>query len=239
MARAEESAHANAAEIDKAGDNQNESSADVFKVSRKPGKYSGRSAFSEPKTNNDDIPNPPKPGRKCFDCGGPFPYAKDRPCPAKEKSCKKRSRLNHFASQCRGAKNVLAAAAQDFSASLGKVKHVDSVVAEPYFVTIDSDRGAIKFNPDTGADVTAIDALTFNALGSRPQLSTGIKLMPYGATTPLVMSGNCSLRLSYGDKEIDVYVSQTSNRGVSLLSRSASRALDLVTLNYTRSICIS
>ena len=181
VARAEETARANAAEMEKTGDNQSESSADVFKVSKKPGKYSGRSAFPEPEPWGrracDDVPNPPRPGRKCFNCGGPFPHSKDRPCPAKGKSCNKCSRLNHFASQCRGAKNVLAAVAQDgssddnFSASLGKVRHVDSVAAEPHFVTIDSDRGAIKFNPDTGADVTIIDALAFNALDSRPQLS--------------------------------------------------------------------
>ena len=55
--------------------------------------------------------------------------------------------------------------------------------------------------------------------------------MPYGATRPLDMSGRCTLRLSYGEKEIED-VSHTLNRGVSLLSRSASRALGLITLNY-------
>ena len=46
VARAEESARSNAAEIEKAGDVQGESSVNVFRVSRKPGKYSGKSTFS-------------------------------------------------------------------------------------------------------------------------------------------------------------------------------------------------
>ena len=105
VVRAEESACSNVAEIEKAGDVQGESLADVFRVSRKPGKYSGKSTFSEAqetvKTGYDNIPNPPKPHRKCYNCGGPFPHSKDRPCPARGKACNKCSPLNHFASQCR------------------------------------------------------------------------------------------------------------------------------------------
>ena len=249
VARAEESARANAAEMEKAGDVQGESAAEVFKVSRTPGKYSNKSAqqISPPNQSNRSAQqmspmNPPKAGRKCFNCGGPFPHSTDRPCPAKGKSCNKCSRLNHFASQCRGGRNVLAAAAMNYSSSddnltahLDEVRHLGSLATDPHFVMMDSDRGTIKFNPDTGADVTIIDTSTFNGLKSRPKLTkTGIRLMPYGATEPLDMVGCFKICLRYGGKEKEetVYVSQNSNRGVSLLSRSASKALGLITLNY-------
>ena len=85
VARAEESARANAAEIEKAGDLRGDDTADVMKVTKKPGKYSSRSTFSASEKFNSEgrVPNPPKADRKCFNCGGPFPHTRNKPCPAK------------------------------------------------------------------------------------------------------------------------------------------------------------
>ena len=111
VARAEESARANAAEIEKAGDLRGDDSADVLKVSKSPGKYSSRSSFLAKAGQNskEQVPNPPRADRRCFNCGGPFPHAKNRPCPARGKTCNNCSRLHHFASQCRNERSVLAA----------------------------------------------------------------------------------------------------------------------------------
>ena len=58
--------------------------------------------------------------------------------------------------------------------------------------------------------------------------------MPYGALAPLKLAGVYSAILKYGGRAVSepVYVSKTSNNQVSLLSRMASRALGLVTLNF-------
>ena len=188
------------------------------------------------------MPNPPRADPKCFNCGGPYPHSKGKPCPAKGKTCNKCSKPNHFASQCRGEQKVLAAAVDsdssddyDVTHDLGEVKCVGSLVEKPLLVPVKTTRGTIKFNPDTGADVTLIDGSTFAMLRPQPSLrQSAIRLMPYGATKPLALRGCFTTDLKVGEKEIreKVYVSLQSNRQVSLLSRSASKALGLVTLHY-------
>ena len=242
VARAEESARANAAEMEKANEQStSDASGDVFKVSRSPGKYSNKlSLSSKPPAKIDEAPNPPKSDKKCFNCGGPFPHSKEKPCPAKGKSCNKCSKLNHFASQCRGGRGTLAAVAEyssddDVTASLGEIRHVGSLSGKPPLVDINSSVGQIRFNPDTGADVTLIDHSTYAGLQKQPALTrSNIKLMPYGAVRPLEILGHFDTTLHFQDKALKetVYVSRGSNKGVSLLSRSASRALGLVTLNF-------
>ena len=192
--------------------------------------------------SNDQQLNPPQASSKCFKCGGKFPHARDRPCPAIGKACNKCSKLNHFASVCKSDGKVLAAAVEEqdfgdheFSSGLMEVRHIGSIIEKPSLLTVKSDRGAILFNPDTGADVTIMDPHTFSCLKSRPALSTtGIKLLPYGAKHPLRMSERFTLLLEYNgiSRKETCYVSQNSNKGVSLLSRAASKALGLVTLNY-------
>ena len=107
-AHAEESARANAEEMEHVADS--DGTADVFKVSR-PGKYSNKQSFNAKSKGNDveHPPNPPVPDRKCFNCGGPFPHSNAKPCPAKGKTCNKCQKPNHFASQCRGGKKAAAA----------------------------------------------------------------------------------------------------------------------------------
>ena len=242
VARAEESARANAAEMEKSTDSQNAESVDVLKVARKPGKYSARANVSITDDQKaQDVPNPPKRDNKCFNCGGPFPH-RNKLCPAKGKTCNKCSRPGHFASVCRGKKNVLAAAASldssddyDVTGDLGEVKCLGSLIDKPHCVDIETDGGKIVFNPDTGADVTLIDFQTYSRLSPKPSLrGTRAKLMPYGAVAPLQLAGVYSASLRRGSKTVreDVYIAKTSGSQVSLLSRSASRALGLVTLNF-------
>ena len=245
VARAEESARANAVEMEKSADVRDDaaSSQDVFKVSRNPGKYSNNSAVAGKFKAADENANPPRSGQKCFNCGGPFPHSREKPCPAKGKTCNKCSKLNHFASQCKGGKTAYSAAArvavdspdEDLTANLGEVKCVGSVSDKPCLVDIRSDSGLIRFNPDTGADVTLIDKSVYAHLQPRPGLSPAkVKLMPYGARQPLDLSGCYTTSLSYGDattKEV-VYVSRNSNNGISLLSRKASKSLGLITMHF-------
>ena len=145
VARAEESARANAAEIEKASElTTSDSSGDVFKVSRTPGKYSGKlSLASKQSPKAEDTPNPPKSDKKCFNCGGPFPHTKEKPCPAKGKSCNKCSKMNHFASQCRGGRGALSAVVEvdssdeDLTAGLGEIRRVCSLMGKPPLIVIE------------------------------------------------------------------------------------------------------
>ena len=244
IARAEETARANAAEIEKSTDSHVDDAADVLKVSRKPGKYSSRSGF--PSTTSaplkDQVPNPPRQDRKCFNCGGPFPHSRSKPCPARGKTCGNCSKINHFASVCKSKQNVLAAAAKfddsddcDITADLGEIRCVGSIIGKPLLVRVNTSQGNISFNPDTGADVTLIDQSTFAQLRPQPPLnSTQVRLMPYGASEPLKLLGCYVTELKVGHHSVRerVFVSLNANNQVSLLSRSASRALGLVTLNY-------
>ena len=242
VARAEESARANAAEIEKASDlSTSEVSGDVFRVSRTPGKYSNKLSLSSKQPKVEDTPNPPRPDKKCFNCGGPFPHTKEKPCPAKGKSCNKCSKMNHFASQCRGGRGTLSAVVEvdssdeDLTAGLGEIRRVCSLAGKPPLVAIESDVGSICFNPDTGADVTLIDGPTHAALAAKPSLTrSNVKLLPYGAAKPLDILGCFDTTLRFKDRAVaeTIYVSCKSNKGISLLSRSASRALGLVTLNF-------
>ena len=225
VARAEESARANADEIEKSSDTHQEpgGAGDVFKVSRKPGRYSNKSTLASDgragRPRSEDLqPNPPQDSPKCFKCGGKFPHARNKTCPAVGKTCNKCSKLNHFASVCRSDGKVLAAVVEEhdssndeFSSGLMEIRHIGSIMEKPHLLTIKSDRGAITFNPDTGADVTIMDPFTFSRLKSRPALSTtGIKLMPYGAKHPLKMSGRFALHLEYNgiSRKETCYVSQ-------------------------------
>ena len=244
VARADETARANAAEIEKSTESQSAESVDVLKVARKPGKYSMRAGVSvkEEQTDRNRVPNPPKQDRRCFYCGGPFPHLGGKSCPARGKTCNKCSKRGHFASVCPGEKKVLAATADldsssdyDVTGDLGEVKHLGSLSDKPHCIAISTNEGEIVFNPDTGADVTLIDYSTYLGLSPRPSLrKTKAKLMPYGAVAPLQLAGVYPANLKRGGKTVqeDVYVAKTSGSQVSLLSRSASRALGLVTLNF-------
>ena len=115
------------------------------------------------------------------------------------------------------------------------MKCLGSLADKPHRVNISTQEGSILFNPDTGADVTLIDYTTYEGLRPKPSLrGTKAKLMPYGASVPLQLAGVYSAILKYGDRVVSdsVYVSRSSNNQISLLSRSASRALGLVTLNF-------
>ena len=242
-ARAEESAKANAAEMERVGDS--DTTADVFKLSR-PGKYSNKQSFNAKSKScgtDNSPPNPPVSDRKCFNCGGPFPHSNAKPCPARGKTCNKCQKQNHFASQCRGGRKVVSAVDEQensdvedqFLSHLGEVKNVGALSAQPHLVTIQSTEGDIRFTPDTGADVTLIDSATFSKLRPKPPLTkSGIKLLAYGSTKPLEILGSYVATLQFNDKEIRerIYVSHNFNKGISLLSRSASQGLGLVTLHF-------
>ena len=146
-------------------------------------------------------------------------------CPAKGKTCNKCSRPGHFASVCRGKKNVLAAVANldssddyDVTGDLGEIKCIGSLIDKPHFINIKTNAGTIAFNPDTGADVTLIDSSTYSRLSPKPSLrNTKAKLMPYGAAAPLQLVGVYSAILKHCGKTVqeDVYVAKTSASQIS------------------------
>ena len=223
--------------------NDSDGTADVFKLSR-PGKYSNKLSLTAKRDDETSglHPNPPVSERKCFNCGGPFPHSSNKPCPAKGKTCNKCSKLNHFASQCRGGKKALNVVLEQtpddndqMLSFLGEIRHVNALSAPAHLVTVHSNEGEIRFNPDTGADVTVLDSDSHSKLRPKPQLTkSGVKLLAYGSKKPLNILGSYVATLQFNDKKIreTVYVSHNFNRGISLLSRGACQGLGLITLHY-------
>ena len=120
-------------------------------------------------------------------------------------------------------------------ALLGEVKCIGSLSSQPHLVTVQSTEGELRFNPDTGADVTLMDSETFSKLKPKPALtSSNIKLMTYGSTKPLNILGAYTTELRFNTSSVreKIYVSRNFNKGVSLLSRTASQGLGLVTLHF-------
>ena len=116
-----------------------------------------------------------------------------------------------------------ASSGDDFTRTLGEVKHLGSLSSQPHLVSIRYSKGAIQFNPDTGADVTIVDDATFSRLRARPPLvRSNVKLMAYGSKMPLNIHRFYRTSLTYQDKTVaeQIFVSNDQNKGVSLLSRS-------------------
>lgn len=236
-ARAEESANACAADIEKAASAAPMEGTDVFRVSKKPGKYSNR--VTPQKSSNDY--NPPTSTKKCFNCGGPFPHPRDRQCPAKGKECLTCHRKNHFAAVCKnGQRNAFAGAVDQNNSDeetqifLHAVNIIGSVGSDSHYVNIHTEFGNIKFNPDTGADASLVDPITFDSLRPSPCLHPSrIRLHTYGSDKPLHVLGCFQATLLIGNKQLQetIHVTGQYNRGISLLSRKASKKLGLVTMN--------
>ena len=111
---------------------------------------------------------------------------------------------------------------------------IGSVAHKPHLVTVLTGGCPILYNPDTGADVTLLDPNTYQKMRPRPPLlPSNVKLLPYRALKPLEIKGCFKTNLAVGDKSIHetVFVTRRHNRGISLLSREASKTLGFVTIN--------
>ena len=233
IAICQESSKAQAAEIEK--EEVADEPVNVNRIS-KPGKYSKR-----PKT-----PNPPTTEKRCYRCGGPFPHKDKKPCPAVGKECSKCQKTGHFAVVCRGGPSSSAFAGavgddndsdnDDFylSAGLNRVFAINQVASKPILLTLTSSHGELLCNPDTGADVTLIDCDTFRSLRPKPDLQlTSLKLSAYPRGNLIKVDGCFDTTLTCGGKKLKerIYVSNATNKGISLLSREASKALGIVSIH--------
>ena len=86
---------------------------------------------------------------------------------------------------------------------LGEVKCIGSLLKRPHLVSIQSAEGELRFNPDTGADVTLMDSATFSMLRPKPALTQlRIKLMAYGSAKPLSILGSYAANLQFNGKTV-------------------------------------
>ena len=147
-ARAEESANAAAADIEKSTSVATPQETEVFKVTRRPGKYSNRTKMN---------PTNPPPEKKCYSCGGAFPHPNKKLCPARGKECLTCHRKGHFATVCRGGRRYVAAVEQedldddDRQFFLHAIHLIGAVGPDAELVEIPTEFGAIKSMPDTGS----------------------------------------------------------------------------------------
>ena len=248
IARAEEKSNEKAEKMEKP--REQSETVDVNKVKRHPSKYSAKTNFT--KNNNidkyDSSPNPPVRDKKCFYCGGKYPHAKGKSgCPAYGKKCINCGRMNHFASHCKDRQKVNFVEEDDDSdndqyINLGRVMMLDSVLViggvanKNNCVSVGLNEKSVQMYPDTGADATLIDVSIYNQIKPKPRLhDTRAKLLPYGAKIeePIKLRGCFWAEIKWGDRQVQekVYVSECDNRGLSLLSKKASLALGIVTIN--------
>jgi hypothetical protein len=117
---------------------------------------------------------------------------------------------------------------------INTVNIIGSVGSDSHYVNIHTEFGNIKFNPDTGADASLVDSITFDSLRLSPCLHPSrIRLHTYGSDKPLHVLGCFQATLWIGNKQLQetIHVTGQYKRGISLLSRKASKKLGLVTMN--------
>ena len=130
------------------------------------------------KTDGPKSRRSPKPhgAKKCTRCGRDW-HPRDR-CPAREATCRKCAKKGHYQSECR-SRSVSQVSDKDSAmdtAFLGNVG--DQTTREAWYSSITLNKRPTRFKLDTGAEVTAIDVITYCTLG-KPKLSTPKRLL-YG-----------------------------------------------------------
>ena len=193
---------------------------------------------------------PKKNNKTCFNCGGEFPH-KEKPCPAKNKTCTKCGKQNHFAKQCRnGSRNERRSyKPRESQRELRPVKQSDNESSsnsdsDPteycYAVrnkqkhpqtSVSINGQLIKMTIDTGSSINVIDKNTFAKLRNITLKPTSVKAYPFNSDKPVKMEGKCRALAESKHKFTVATIYVTSEDGGCLLSSDTAQELGLVSLH--------
>ncbi|XP_046858634.1 uncharacterized protein K02A2.6-like [Xenia sp. Carnegie-2017] len=192
-----------------------------------------------------------KPQKICFYCGGNYPHL-DKPCPAKNKTCAKCGKLNHFASQCRSRNSqkmkTSAKPRQDIrpvKADEEKDSSSDNNSEYCYAVcnnnkpkrpetSISLNGLYVRMTIDTGSSINIIDKKTFRKFRNTELEPTSVKAYPFNSKTPVKMEGKFRVLAESKHKFTVATIYVTSDDGGCLLSSETAQELGLVSINLNK-----
>ena len=192
-----------------------------------------------------------KPQKICFYCGGNYPHL-DKPCPAKNKTCAKCGKLNHFASQCRSRNlqkiKTPAKPRQDIrpvKADEEKDSSSDNNSEYCYAVcnnnkpkrpetSISLNGLYVRMTIDTGSSINIIDKKTFRKFRNTELEPTSVKAYPFNSKTPVKMEGKFRVLAESKHKFTVATIYVTSDDGGCLLSSETAQELGLVSINLNK-----
>ena len=163
-------------------------------------------------------------------CGwcGKSPSHQKRQCPAKDAICHKCSKRGHFQSVCRSNKVAefhTKTPPEKEAAFLG-VLTGQEYPGSPWSVKLSLNGKPMRFEIDTGAEVTVIPPKTHQDIGS-PTLYPSTKILRGPSNKPLAVRGQFTAKLRKEKQEVEqeIYVVEGLHR--QLVGRPAIQALDL------------
>ena len=164
---------------------------------------------------------------KCTRCGK-APYHERQNCPAKNATCKKCSKIGHFAVECRtkGVHTVSTESISDDEVFLGTIQQTKEE-QDPWKAELYIEGCLTTFKIDTGADVTVIPKSLLDKLPSKPTLVRAKKTLigPNRSKLPTLGCFKAELRKQEKEAQEEVYVVQ--NLQTPLLGKPAITALGL------------
>lgn len=169
----------------------------------------------------------------CGLCGGSYPHKGK--CPAKGQKCRKCGTPDHFARVCRKTRagyrqvNTMQEDAPESSEYTFFMGAVDTNSVKTHLLDVEIHNLKVQAIADTGASATIITEKDYIRYEKKPSLEeTSLKIYPYLSSTPLHLFGKFSTTVAHRNNRIttDVYVAE--GNAVSIISRDASKALQLV-----------
>lgn len=202
----------------------------------------------------------------CFNCGGIFPHPKEKPCPAKGKTCRACNKQNHFAKHCKTTKrlqatsknnvnNVLYKQSPQSDVSSSDDEYLFTVQQQPVNSTKEGSTDAqnklpkttVKFGTieirmliDSGASVNIIDKTAYHILSRKiPSINlqpSKVKLTPYGCDTPIEVMGQFQTAVESKHKITNGTFYVVNKASGSLLSYETARELELIRVEDVNSV---
>lgn len=136
-----------------------------------------------------------KRDKKCYNCGGDYPHV-DKPCPARNKTCAKCGKYNHFASQCRSSFSSQKSAKTRQTVRPVKKENetssdADSENSEYCYAVNNKQKNpqtsvsvngcSMKMTVDTGSSINVIDKNTFRKINNASLKPTSVKAYPFNS----------------------------------------------------------